>query len=137
MALGLDNFLYDLTIDGKTANFHFWDPEDSTNIADVSVSDKEFNGNAEGREAAEYAYALVSEQLNDKRIERRKAADAALLSEQQDAAKADKVAVADHLKIAQDNVTSPLTTEKREDGTVQNVFSSTLDSTEKSDNKKK
>lgn len=135
MALGLDNFLYDLTIDGKTANFHFWDPDDSTNVADISVSDKEYNGNPEGREAAEYAYSLVNKQLNDKRIERLKAADVALLSEQQDSVKADKAAVAEHLSAAQDNVTSPLGTEKREDGVVQNVYSSTV--TEKSDAKKK
>lgn len=135
MALGLDNFLYEVKIDGKTANFHFWDPEDSTNTADVSVSDKEVpDANAEARETAEYAFSLVSKQLNDKRIERRKAADTARLSEQQDADKAAKAATAQHLSEASDNKTAPLGTEKREDGTVQNVYSSTI--TTKDDKKK-
>lgn len=134
MAEGLDNFLHEVKVDGKTSNYHFWDPEDSTNTADVSVSDKEYDGNPGTREAEEYAYSLVSKQLNDKRIERHKAVETELVKKDQDAVKADKAAVAQHLSEAQNNTTAPLTTEKRDDGTVQNVYSSTKAS---ADEKKK
>jgi hypothetical protein len=140
MAQGLDNFLYDLAIDGGTANFKFWDPNDPTNTAEVSVSPKEFPEGvtaAASREVADYAYSLVSKQLNDKRADKAKAEAQTQLDAQAAADKEAKAATAAHLSEAQDNSTAPLGTEKREDGVTQNVFSSTVDSSASKDNKKK
>lgn len=73
---GLGNFVYELTFDGKSANFNFRDPEDVTNTAEVSVSQDEFPAgvsSADAREVADYAYIQVAKTLNDKRDARLKA----------------------------------------------------------------
>lgn len=75
--LGVDGFLYDMTVDGKTANFKFTDPEDVNNTTEVSVSEKEMeNTKASSREVQDYAYSLVSKELTDKRAARQAKAEA-------------------------------------------------------------
>lgn len=72
---GLGNFKYELTFDGKAANFKFHDPEDVTNTAEVSVSQSEFPegiSDADSRQVADIAYTQVSKVLNDKRDSRLK-----------------------------------------------------------------
>lgn len=80
---GLGNFRYELTFDGKSANFKFVDPEDINNTAEVSVSKDQFPegiNDADSRQVADIAYAQVAKLLNDKR-------DARHLKEQADAEK--------------------------------------------------
>lgn len=137
---GVDNFLGELSLDGSTANFHFTDPDDVTNTADVNVSPKEFPEgvlDASSREVSDYAYSLVSKQLNDKRSERLKAVTVKQAAEEQDRLKAERAVTAEHLSTVQDNVTPRATTEKREDGVTQNVYNTAEPSTDKSDDKKK
>lgn len=72
---GLGNFIYEITFDGKAANFAFRDPEDVTNVAEASVSRDEFPegiNQPDSRQVADIAYTLVSKELNDKRDERLK-----------------------------------------------------------------
>lgn len=141
MAQGLDNFLYEVTTDGSVANFKFWDPADVKNVAEVAVSDKEFpNGvqTADSRDVADYAYSLVSKELNAKRADKATAEATAQVEAQAATDKEAKEATAVHLKEAQNNATSPIGTETRSDGVTQNVYSSTVDSSDapKSDKKK-
>jgi len=71
---GLGNFMYDVTVDGKGASFKFYDAQDATNTAEVSISADEIKElgkvDADGREVSELAYARVSKELNDKRDKR-------------------------------------------------------------------
>lgn len=69
---GLGNFVYELTFDGKTANFKFHDPADITNTAEVSVPQGDFPGDAlaDSRQVADLAYGQVAKLLNDKRDSR-------------------------------------------------------------------
>jgi hypothetical protein len=131
MAQGLDNFLYDLQIDGATANFHFYDADDPKNVADVSISPKEYPEGvttADSREVADYAYSLVAEKMNAARSDRAKALAVDQADKDAEAAKTERAVTAAGLKISEDVTTKPTTTETREDGVKQNVYSSTVDS---------
>lgn len=66
---GLGNFVYELTVKDGVANFHFVDPDDSNNTADVSVNAKDFpeGAPADSRQVADHAYAQCAKVLNDKR----------------------------------------------------------------------
>jgi hypothetical protein len=66
---GLGNYLYELEVKDGTANFHFVDPEDASNTADVTVSQKDFpeGAPADSRQVADVAYAQAAKVLNDKR----------------------------------------------------------------------
>lgn len=81
MALGLGNFLYELEVKDGSANFHFYDPEDAGNTADVSVSKDDFPegiNQPDSRQVADLAFAQCSKVLNDKRdarIRKQAAAD--------------------------------------------------------------
>jgi hypothetical protein len=140
MAQGIDNFLYEINTDGSVANFKFWDADDVTNVAEVAVSAKEFPEGvtqADSREVVDYAYGLVGSEMNKKRADRavKLAHEAAEAQAQAD--KDEKASQLEIAKAAQHNVTAPLTTEVREDGVTQNVFSSTLDSEPAKNDKKK
>jgi hypothetical protein len=131
---GVDNFLGELSVDGTTANFHFTDPDDTTNVADVSLSPKEFPEGVispDSREVSDYAYSLVSKQMNDKRSERLKAANIKLETAEQDRLKAERAATAEHLGSAKDSQVAPAATETRSDGTKQTVYNTAAPSTEK------
>jgi hypothetical protein len=79
---GLGNYLYELNVDNGSANFHFYDPEDAENTADVSVPQSDFNGaKATDRTIADLAFAQCQKVMNDKR-------DARQAREQIDALKA-------------------------------------------------
>lgn len=72
---GLGNFIYEVTFDGKTANFKFRDPDDVSNVADASLSESDFPEGItqpDSRQVADVAYTLVAKQLNDKRDARLK-----------------------------------------------------------------
>lgn len=125
MALGLDGFLYDFVVDGKTTNFHFWDPEDATNTADVSISDKEVDGSSGSRETAEYAYAQVVKGLSEKRDARlAKGAADFQAKKQADEAQVRETAT-DFLNNGKDPEVKAVGTEKRADGVTQNVYNAT------------
>jgi hypothetical protein len=136
---GVDNFLGELSLDGTTANFHFTDPDDTANVADVSISPKEFPEGVvspDSREVSDYAYSLVSKQLNDKRSERLKAANVKLEVEEQDRLKAERAATAEHLSSAEDSKVAAAGEEKREDGVKQTVYNTAAPSTKQDDKKK-
>jgi len=84
---GLGNFVYEINFDGKNANFKFRDPDDVSNVAEVTVSEKEFpeNAKADSRQVADYAYTQVAKTLNDKRDERLKKEAAKEVEERQEA----------------------------------------------------
>ena len=70
---GLGNFMYEMTVEGQSAKFNFYDPEDVSNSAEASVSQKEMpekKVGVDGREVSEIAYGKVAKQLNDKRAKR-------------------------------------------------------------------
>jgi len=85
---GIAGYLYELEIvDGK-AYFHFVDPEDASNTADVTIAPEDFpkgTVDADSRPVADMAYLQVAKQLNDKRDERLKAAAAASFAADQSA----------------------------------------------------
>lgn len=122
MALGLDGFLYEVTVDGKASNYHFWDPEDATNVADTTVSNSDSNGATDERSNAEAAYAQVSKALVEKRTARQAKAEADVVT----ARKAEEARVAsvqsDFLQNSKEQEMPAAGTEKREDGTTQTVY---------------
>lgn len=122
---GLGNFLYEFSVDGKSANFKFWDPEDVTNTAEVAVTEKDFPEgvtDADSRQVAEVAYNQCSKTLNDKRDERKKR-EATEAFEKDTAEKASaREAAADHFAHSQDVSTAPATTETDDQGRVTNVY---------------
>lgn len=70
MAYGLGNFLYDLEVKDGKALFHFYDPDDAANTAEVEVAKSDFPEGitkADSRQVADLAYAQCSKVLNDKR----------------------------------------------------------------------
>ena len=67
---GLGQFKYDIEINGKSAKFSFYDPEDVDNTAEVSLSEKDMPEGVEtpdDRQVAELAFAQCQKLLNDKR----------------------------------------------------------------------
>jgi hypothetical protein len=122
---GVDNFNGELSLDGSTANFKFTDPDDTSNVAEVSISPKEFPEGVispDSREVSDYAYSLVSKQLNDRRSERLKAANIRLETAEQDRLKAEKAATAAHFSDTSDSEVASAGTETRKDGTKQTVY---------------
>lgn len=115
---GLGNFLYELEVSGGAANFSFFDQEDATNHAEVSVPAKDFPegiADATSRQVADYAFSLCAKDLNDKRDKRiRKQASDALAAKQDEDARA-REAAADFLNNANDVVVEPHKVE--DDGT--------------------
>lgn len=115
---GLGNYIYDITVDNGSANFKFWDSEDSTNTAEVSVSSKDFPAGitqADSRQVADLAYSQCSKLLNDKRDTRLKkqAADALEAKTAEEARVREEAA--DFLNNSQDVQTEP--TSVTDDGT--------------------
>lgn len=138
MAQGLDGFLYDVSADGKTSNYHFWDPDDATNVADVSVSASDLGDNTDARSSAEFAYAKVVKQLTDARSKRLAGAEANRVAAVNEEAKRVRDAQTDFLNNAQEQEIKPVGTEKRDDGVTQNVYNANppSDNTGKDDKKK-
>lgn len=67
---GLGNFLYELEIADGNANFKFWDADDASNTAEVSVAQKDFPEgvkDADSRQVADLAFTQCQKVLNDKR----------------------------------------------------------------------
>jgi hypothetical protein len=66
--VGIGGYQYDLNVENKTANFKFWDPEDTSNTAEVSIPEKDFPDTAVGadeRSVADLAYSMCSKSLNE------------------------------------------------------------------------
>lgn len=80
---GLGNYLYEIVVNNGSANFHFFDPEDAENTADVSVPQGDFPGSSKAtdRDVADLAFAQCQKIMNDKR-------DARIAHEQVEALKA-------------------------------------------------
>lgn len=118
MAFGLGNFLYEVSFDGKTANFNFWDPEDTSNTAQVSVPQKDIPAgqSADSRDVAEHAYNQVSKDLNGKRDSRLIKEREETVTTQQTAEARARAETEDYLKSAQENVTEPAAIETDENG---------------------
>lgn len=96
---GLGNYKYDLTVDGGS-KFHWYDPEDASNTADVTIAQKDYpEGVTDGdaRQIADIAYALVAKQLDDKRDARVKREAADQLNKQLDDEATKREATADFL----------------------------------------
>lgn len=116
MALGLGNFLYDLTVENGAANFKFWDNDDADNTAEVSVNEKDFGGfAADSRQVAEIAFSQVSKTLNDKRDARIKREAGERLEADMDEKARAREAGEDFLNNAQDGAVAPAKIE--DDGT--------------------
>lgn len=76
---GLGNFLYDVSYADGHAIFKFYDPEDTSNTAEVSLGEKDFDGfRPDSRQVADKAYAQAAKGLNKARNDRlaKQAADA-------------------------------------------------------------
>lgn len=115
---GLDNFLYDLEVKDGNASFHFVDPNDASNTADVTISQKDFPEGAPGaddRRVADLAYSQVSKKLNDARDGRvaKDEADAAASKAEED--KRSREAAQDFFDKSQDVAVAPAKVDK--DGT--------------------
>lgn len=70
---GLGNFLYELEVNDGKSKFHFFDPEDADNTADVEVAKKDFPdgiNDPDSRQVAELAFSQCSKLLNDARDDR-------------------------------------------------------------------
>lgn len=130
---GLGNFVYELNVKDGAANFHFVDPHDSNNTADVSVSAKDFpeGAPADSRQVADLAFAQCAKVLNDKRDARiRKEADAERADKLKEDARA-REAAEDFLANSNDVAVEPAKVE--DDGT--KVYN-TADKSDSSDKKK-
>lgn len=67
---GLGNFLYEIDVADGNANFKFWDADDASNTAEVSVAQKDFPEgvkDADSRQVADLAFTQCQKVLNDKR----------------------------------------------------------------------
>jgi hypothetical protein len=95
---GLGNFQYDIKVEDGNANFNFFDPEDASNTASVSVPQKEFPEGvtqADTREVADLAYAQCQKVLNDKRDARIQKSEEDALAKKQEEDAAAREAAAD------------------------------------------
>lgn len=130
---GLGNFVYELTVKDGSANFHFVDPGDSNNTADVSVNAKDFpeGAPADSRQVADVAYAQCAKVLNDKRDARLKKEAAKELDDRLSEEARSREAADDFLAKSQDVAVEPSKVE--DDGT--KVYNT--DKNGGSDNKKK
>ncbi len=115
---GLGNFEYDLTVEGNNAKFKFFDPEDVTNTADVSLGEKDFPEGItapDSRQVADVAYAQCQKVLNDKRDARIAKNEKEDLADRQAEEQRTREAAADFLNNAQDGAVAPAKVES--DGT--------------------
>ncbi len=113
---GVDNFLGNVTTDGKQAVYKFHDPEDMTNAAEITLSDKDLDGKpAETREATDMAYAKASKEMNEKRDTRRFKEEAKRTADRQDADTKTREGANNFLDNSGDNTTKPVSVDK--DGT--------------------
>lgn len=107
---GLGEFLYELTVSDNEAQFNFWDREDATNTADVSIATKDFPEgitDPTARQVADLAFGQCSKVLNQKRDARLKKEAADAFSASQDLAAKNREAAADHFATTEDVVTAP------------------------------
>jgi hypothetical protein len=115
---GLGNFTYTLEVKDGSATFHFLDPEDANNTADVTINQKDFPAEAPGaddRRVADIAYGLISEEMNatrDARVAKEKKDDIAATQQRE---KNERAAAQDFFDNSQDVATAPAKVEK--DGT--------------------
>lgn len=132
---GLGNFLYEIEISDGNANFKFWDSDDASNTAEVSVAQKDFPEgvkDADSRQVADLAFSQCQQVLNDKRDARVKKEQADDLAEKQKEDKRVREEAADVLANGQDVAVAPAHIEK--DGT--RVYN-TAEPSDDQDNKKK
>lgn len=124
MAYGIDNFLYTIEVNGKTATYKFTDPGDITNVAEGVLNEQEIpkDNTFDSREATDLAYAQVSVKLNEKRNARVAKEAQNELKAQQETDAASRASAADFQAKAQETVVEPAGEETREDGTVQTVY---------------
>lgn len=131
---GLGNFLYEIEVTDGKANFKFWDQEDASNTAEVSVAKADFPEgivDADSRQVAEIAFDQCQRVLNEKRDARHKkeAADS-LADKTKEEARVRQVSQ-DYLNSTEDTVVKPHHVER--DGT--KVYNTETPSDD--DNKKK
>lgn len=79
MAFGIGHFIYELELNKDGATYKFMDPEDPSTTASASISSKDIGEDValDSRQAADFAFSEVSDQLN-------KARDARIAKEEQD-----------------------------------------------------
>jgi hypothetical protein len=117
-AYGLGNFLYEIDIADGSANFKFWDADDASNTAEVSVAQKDFPEgvkDADSRQVADLAFSQCQKVLNDKRDARMKKEAADEITAKQEEDKRVREEAADVLANGQDVAVAPAHIEK--DGT--------------------
>lgn len=115
---GLGNFLYTIDVADGNANFKFWDQDDASNTAEVSVSQADFPEgiqDADSRQVADIAYDQCQRVLNEKRDARLKKEAADALSEKTKEDARVRQISQDHLNSAKDVEVAPAQIEK--DGT--------------------
>jgi hypothetical protein len=115
---GLGNFKYELEVKDGSSKFKFYDPEDASNTAEVSVSQKEFPEGVtqpDSRQVADLAYAQCAKVLNDKRDARLRKEAADALKAKQDEDARSREAAADFLNNSKDVEVEPAKVES--DGT--------------------
>jgi hypothetical protein len=114
---GLGNFLYEIEIADGKANFKFWDADDSSNTAEVTIAKADFpdNAPADSRQVADLAFSECQQVLNDKRDARLKKQANDDLAEKQKEDKRVREEAADVLANGQDVAVAPAHVEK--DGT--------------------
>lgn len=103
---GLGKFMYDIIVEDKQAKFSFYDPEDATNTAEVTLTEKDFPEGVtapDTREVAEAAFAQCQKLLNEKRDARVRRERTTELDEQLDQDKHDRETAADFLASSGDH----------------------------------
>lgn len=132
-AYGLGNFLYEIEVADGKANFKFWDADDASNTAEVSVSQADFPEgikDADSRQVAEIAFDQCQRVLNEKRNARIKKESTDAIKKSVDEAEARDQASQDYLSSTEEVAVKPAHVEK--DGT--KVYNTAKPS---DDNKKK
>lgn len=134
---GLGNFLYTIDVADGNANFKFWDQEDASNTAEVSVSQKDFPAgitDADSRQVADLAFDQCQKVLNEKRDARvKKQATDELAEKQKEDARVREVS-AEILANGQDPAVAPAEIQKDKDGNEVRVYNT---ATPSDDNNKK
>lgn len=116
---GINGYMADIKVEDGAVKYHFYDPEDVNNTADVSLTDKDLpQGPVISNETSEVAFSKVSKQLNDKRDARIAKQEIDSLNAQQNADAKQRAQEQEFLENAQHNTTPPVKVEK--DGT--NVY---------------
>lgn len=115
---GLGNFLYEIDIADGKANFKFWDREDPSNTAEVSIAKADFPEgitDADSRQVADLAFDQCQRVLNDKRDAREKKEASEQLEAQKAEEKRARQEAQDFLSSTEDGAVAPDHVEK--DGT--------------------